>query len=308
MFWTNTKRILKAGFINFWRNRVVSFASVLTMTVTLFTLGFVIFAGALLDSSLEQIKSKVDVNVYFNVDAEEEDILALKQSVENLPEVAEVVYVSREQAILDFRERNKDDYLIIQAVDELGENPLGASIGIKAKETSQYESVAKFLQGQTALSQGGASIIDNINYEQNKIAIEKLTKIINGAEKFGLAVTIFLILISIVITFNTVRLAIYTSREEISVMRLVGANNRYIRGPFIVEGVMYGVFASIISVVLFYPVTMWLGDTSENFFGGINLFDYYITNFVEIFLIILAVGIFLGVSSSFMAVRRYLKV
>jgi len=277
------------------------------MTVTLFTLGLIIFASALLDSSLEQIRSKVDVNIYFNIDAPEDEIFALQQSLERLPEVAEAIYISRDQALENFRDRHKNDYLTIQALDELGENPLGASLGVKAKETSQYESIAKFLQDKTALAQGEYSIVDNINYEQNKVAIEKLTKIIDGAQKLGLALAIFLIVVSIIITLNTVRLAIYIAREEIAVMRLVGANNRYIRGPFIVEGIMYGVFSAIIALALFYPVTLWLGDTSENFFGGINLFEYYVANFGQVFLMIILAGVLLGAISSYLAVRKYLR-
>jgi len=277
------------------------------MTVTLFTIGLIIFTGALLDSSLEQIKNKVDINIYFNVDAPEEDIFSLKDSIERLPEVAEVSYVSREQALINFRERHKNDQLTIQALNELGENPLGAAIGIKAKETSQYEGIAKFLEDQNALSQEGFSIVDKINYEQNKVAIEKLTKIIDGAETIGLAITLFLILISVIITFNTTRLAIYTAREEIAVMRLVGANNRYIRGPFVIEGVMYGIFSAIIALVLFYPITLWLGRVTENFFGGINLFEYYVNNFTQVLVIISVSGVFLGAVSSFLAVRKYLR-
>lgn len=307
MLWTNIKRIIRSGFVNFWRNRVVSLASVLIMTVTLFTFGIIIFTGALLDSSLEQLRGKVDVNVYFNIDAPEEDIFSLMSSIEGLHEVESVSYISRQQALENFRERNKNDYLTIQALDELGENPLGASLGIKAKEASQYQSIANFLEEETALTESRHSIIDKINYEQNKVAIEKLSKIISGSEKLGFAITLFLIIISVIITFNTIRLAIYTAREEISVMRLVGATNRYIRGPFIVEGIMYGFFSAVIALILFYPVTFWLGETSENFFGGINLFEYYTTNFVQIFFIILSSGFVLGAVASYLAVRAYLK-
>jgi len=278
------------------------------MTITLFVIGFIIFLGALFESSLEQIKGKVDVNIYFTTDASEEDIFSLRDSLSALPEVASVSYTSREQALANFRERHKNDYLTIQALDELDENPLGASVGIKAKETSQYESIAKFLEEQSALSKGTYSIIDKINYEQNKIAINKLTKIIDGAEKIGFAVTMFLVLISIIITFNTIRLAIYTSRDEIAVMRLVGASNKYIQGPFMVEGVMYGIFSAAITLALFYPITLWLGDVTDNFFGGINLFEYYISNFTQILLIITVSGVVLGAISSILAVRKYLRV
>ena len=308
MLWTSTKRIIKSGFVNFWRNGVVSLAGILVMTITLFVIGSIIFLGAILNTSLEQIRNKVDINVYFTTAAPEEEILSLKKSIESLPEVSFASYTTRDEAIANFRERHKNDYLTLQALDELGENPLGASLSIKAKEPSQYESITKFLESKEAVSANGKKIIDKINYYQNKIAIDKLTKIIDGAKKIGLAITIVLIAISIIITFNTIRLAIYTAREEISVMRLVGGNNAYIRGPFLIEGTMYGAISSIITMVLFYPVTLWLGQTTENFFGGINLLEYYLSNFWQLLAIILLSGIALGVVSSFLAVRRYLDV
>lgn len=308
-FSTNFKRIIKSGFVNFWRNSFVSLSSILVMTVTLFVLGSIIFIGATLDAALEQIRSKVDVNVYFVTSAEEGDILALRTRLEELPEVSEVEYVSRDVALERFRARHEDDQLTLQALEELGDNPLGANLNIRAKETSQYEGIAKFLENEAALTAGGeSSIIDSINFFQNRVAIEKLTSIIDSAERFGLIVTIVLALATILITFNTVRLAIYTAREEISVMRLVGAANSYIRGPFVFEGIMYGFIAGILTLVLFYPFTIWLAPVTENFFGNINVFDYYVSNFIQMFLIIVGTGVVLGSVSSYLAVRRYLKV
>lgn len=308
MLWTSTKRIIKSGFVNFWRNGVVSLAGILVMTITLFVIGSIIFLGAILNTSLEQIKNKVDINVYFTTAAPEEEILSLKSSIETLPEVSFVTYVTRDEALANFRERHKNDYLTLQALDELGENPLGASLSVKAKEPSQYESITKFLESKENISAGGKKIIDKINYYQNKIAIDKLAKIIDSAKKIGLAVTIVLIVISIAIAFNTIRLAIYTAREEIAVMRLVGGNNAYIRGPFLIEGAMYGIISSVITMALFYPVTLWLGRATENFFGGINLFEYYVSNFWQMLAIILLSGIALGAISSFLAVRKYLDI
>jgi cell division transport system permease protein len=307
MFWTNTKRVIRSGFVNFWRNGVVSVASVLIMTVTLFVIGLMIFVGALLESSLVQIKDKVDINIYLSLDATDDSIINLKNSIESLPEVLSVQYTTRDQALENFKARHENDYLTIQALDELNENPLGASLSVKAKKTSQYEGIAKFLEDSRS-SDGSKSIINKINYFQNKIAIDRLTKIIAGVEKISFAVAIFMIVVSIIIMFNTIRLAIYTAREEIAVMRLVGASNLYIRGPFVVEGVIYGVFSSIVAMVLFYPITFWLGDATVNFFGGINLFEYYIQNFAQIFLTILISGVLLGSISSYLAVRKYLKV
>jgi len=285
----------------------VSLSSILVMTVTLFMMGSLIFIGATLEASLKQIKDKVDINVYFVTRAGEEDILALKSRLEQLPEVVSVKYTSRDQALERFKIRHENDQLTLQALDELGENPLGASLNIKAKETSQYEGVANFLQDESEVIVENGPIIDNINYLQNRVAIEKLGTIISSAETFGFIITLILIVASVVITFNTVRLVIYTSKEEISVMQLVGASNTYIRGPFVFEGVMYGFVAAVITLLLFYPFTLWLAPVTEGFFGGINLFRYYVNNFGEIFLIIISTGIVLGAVSSFLAVRKYLK-
>lgn len=307
MLWTKIKRVAKAGFTNFWRNGFVSFASVLIMVVTLFTLGSVVFLGAILESSLLQLQNKVDINVYFMTDAPESDILSLKDALVALPEVASVEYITREDALLDFKERHADDQTILGALEELDENPLGAVFNIKAKETSQYEAVAAFLESQEALGAGDQPIIQKINYYDNKVVIEKLSEIINSTERLGFSLSLVLIFLSLIITFNTIRLAIYTAREEISVMRLVGASNRYVRSPFVVEGVMYGVVAAIIVLILFYPLTLWVGPMTERFFGSINIFDYYLEHFGQMFLIILASGVVLGAVSSYLAVRRYLQ-
>lgn len=306
MMWIKAKRIIKAGFINFWRNGWVSLATVLIMVVTLFTIGSLIFSRAILGSMVAQIQDKVDISVYFKTDSQEQDIIAFKDKISKLGEVKSVEYISAEQVLNNFKERHKENAMITQSLEELGVNPLGATVNIKAKESSQYEAVAKFLDAESQAPTG--SIIDKINYFQNKKIIDRLTKIIDSAKNLGSILSIILVIISIIVTFNTIRLAIYISREEIGVMRLVGASGRFVSGPFIVEGIMYGVISSIITMVLFYPLTIWLGPMTENFFSGVNLFKYYISNFGQIFLILLFVGVTLGAISSFIAVRRYLKV
>lgn len=303
--WIKIKRVIRAGFYGFWRNGFVSLSAVMVMVVTLLVIGSVIFSGAILRSTLDQIKDKVDVNVYFVTDAAEPDILAIQKNIEKLPEVGSVVYVSREEALQNFKKRHENDEYTLQALDELGENPLGATLNIKAKDPSQYASVAEFLSSKS-VSVGG--IIEKVNYYQNKDAIEKLSKVITSANSLGYALTIFLIFISIIITFNTIRLVIYMSKDEIAVMRLVGASTGYIRAPFFIEGGLYGLVASIITLILFYPITVWLGNTTEGFFVGLNIFDYYIRNFGEIFLLLVGSGVAMGSVSSFFAVRKYLNV
>jgi cell division transport system permease protein len=303
--WIKIKRVVRAGFYGFWRNGFVSLSSVLVMVVTLFVIGSILFSGAILRSTLDQIKDKVDINVYFITTAPEGDILSMKKNIEKLPEVSAVSYISREESLLNFKKRHENDEFTLQALDELGENPLGASLNIKAKDPSQYASVAEFLNSQSAASGG---IVDKVNYYQNKEAIDRLTGLIDSANRLGFILTIFLVCISVLITFNTIRLVIYMSKDEIAVMRLVGASTGYIRAPFFIEGALYGFFASIITIIIFYPVTIWLGKTTENFFVGLNVFTYYTENFGQIFLLLVVSGVTIGSVSSFLAVRKYLNV
>lgn len=306
-FKTKLKRVTKAGFFNFWRSGYVSLASILVMFITLSVIGSVIFVSTILNVTMQELKDKVDVNVYFASTASENDILALKNKIGALPEVRNVEYVSREQALESFRESHKNDQIILQALEELTDNPLGASLNIKAKEPSQYEGIANFLSEENVLSSGGEKIIDKINYFENKTVIEKLSRIINSAENLGLALTLSLVIVSIVITFNTIRLAIYISREEISVMQLVGASKNYIRGPFVITGIMVGLVAGVLTIFAFWPICYWLGRTTQNFFVGFNVFDYYIKNFFQIFLVVMSSGVAIGAISSLLAVRKYLK-
>jgi cell division transport system permease protein len=278
------------------------------MTVALFVVGSTILMSVFLDSSLQEIKSKVDINVYFNPDAVESDIFVMKRTLEELPEVASIEYISREKAIANFKDRHSNDYLMTQALDELADNPLGAILNIKAKDTSQYEAIAKRIKSDQDAAGAGGSLVYNVNYSKNKIVIDKLTSITKGVEKVSFGILLVLIFIAIVITFNTIRLAIFVSREEIAIMRLVGASNMFVRGPFIIEGIMYGMVSAIVATALFYPVTEWLRGATENFYGGIDLFSYYIAHLNQIFFILLLGGMALGAISSFLAVRRYLKV
>lgn len=308
MLWINFKRIGKTGFMNFWRNSTVSLASVFMMTATLSVIGFTMLGGAVLTTALDTLKDKVDISVTFISTAPEEDILKIKSSLETLSEVSLVVYTSREEALEAFKLRHENDQSILTALNELNENPLGAALDIKAKEPSQYKSIAEFLEGNSALSSGGLMIVDHVNYYQNKVAIDKLTGIVKSADKLGLAIALSFILLSVLIAFNTIRLTIYISKEEINVMRLVGASTNYIEGPFVTLGVIYALVATILTALIFLPVTYWIGGVTQDFFIGLNLFSYYIRHFVSIFFTLLGAGVAVGVVSSLLAIRRYLRV
>lgn len=308
MFRTNIKRVARTGFFDFWRNGTVSLASVLIMMVTLLVIGGILFSSAVLNTSLDELRNKVDINVTFVPSAEEKDILSIKRSLESMPEVSLVTYITRESALETFKARHANDQSILSALNELNDNPLGAVLNVKAKDPSQYESVANFLQGKNVIGSDGDTIVDKVNFYQNKTAIDKLTRIINAAHTLGFAITLTFIFLSILTSFNTIRLTIYIARDEIAVMRLVGASTTYIQGPFVVVGIIYGIVAGITTLFVFLPITYWLGQVTQNFFIGLNIFDYYLSNFPMIFIIIVGSGILIGAVSSFLAIRRYLKV
>lgn len=302
--WTGLKRIVRSGLVGFWRNGFVSLAAIFVMTVALFVIGSTMLLDQLLGASLQNIQSKVDINVYFIPTAETEDIEPIQRSLQALPEVEEVTYTSAEDALAKFRERHRSDETIIDGLEELSENPLGATLAIRAKETSQYEGIAQFLDAKKTEAN---SVIDEVNFIKNKNAIDKLTSIIGAVERSSLVVMLFLVVAAVLITFNTIRLAIYTTREEISVMRLVGASNSFIRGPFMLQGVIYGLIAGVLAILLLYPVLLWVGPETQEFFE-FNLFSYFVGDFGYIFGVIVGSGMMLGLVSSVLAVSRYLRV
>lgn len=306
-YWTTAKRVARYGFVGFIRNGFVSLAGILIMTITLFVVAGLMISGAALTSVLKQLTDKVDVTVYFVTSATEGQIGEMKQTIEALPQVASVTQVSREEALAKFRERHENDQLTMQALDELGGNPLGASLEVRAKETSQYEAIAQYLEAQQAARSDGGAVIEKVNFYQNKTAIDRLSNIIETSKRLGLAIALILGFASLLIAFNTIRLAIYTARDEIGVMNLVGASRWYVRGPFVIAGILYGAISGLIVLILMYPLTLWLGPGTERFLGSFNVFTYFIEEFPMLFAVIMGSGIALGALSSYLAVRRYLR-
>src|SRR3989344_4273689 len=300
MIFTYFKRITKAGFINFWRSGFLSFAAIIVLTLSLTVFGTLIFGSAFGRTLIEEVKAKVDINVYFTLNAQESNILEFKKTIEKIPEVDKVEYISREQALASFKDKWKDNTLILQGLTEIGNNPFPAVLNIKAKEPSQYANIANFLDSKNLLSKDGVSIIDKVNYNQNKLVIDRLGKIIPAVEKVGSILSIILVIVAVIITFNTIRLIIYTAKDEISVMKLVGASNASIRGPFVMSGTMYGLISAILTLIAlalfsFYgdmAIVKFAGVESVGDFGLIiNVFSrYFLNNFGQIFGIIMGSG------------------
>lgn len=312
--WTNFKRISRAGFVGFWRNAFVSLSSIFVIAIALFAIATTIFSSAALGAALASLQNKVDINVYFVTTAVETDVLNFKASLEALPEVAEVTYTSRDQALIDFRERHGDDQLTLQALDELGDNPLGASLSIRARETSQYEGVEAFIAQKKEAESPEVPFISKTNFYENQKAIQSLTDIINSTRESNFLKIIALIAVAFMVSFSTIRLAIHNSRDEIAIMRLVGASNLFISSPFVISGLMQGFIAGVLALLVVYPVLIWneglfypfpFFDTFDN---GHLLFNYFVSNFTMIFIKVTGAGLAVGAVSSFVAVRRYLKV
>ncbi len=307
MLWTKIKRIIKTGSKSFARNGSVSVASTLVMTVTLSVITSLIFVGALLQSTLQGIKEKVDINVYLESSATDSQAESLRTALDERPDVALVTYTTAEEVLAAFRARHEGNPLIVDALDEVGGNPLEASINIRAVDPSQYQAIADFIQEKNVSGENTRNIVKKISYLDNKEAIDTLSRIISSSERLGIIIAIFFIIISILITFNTVRLAIYTSKDEIAVMRLVGASSRYIKGPFVIIGILYGFISSVITLAIFYPITYSLGNLTYNLGTGMNVFTYYLANFMQITVIVIVTGVVLGMISSYLAVKKYIK-
>ncbi len=308
MNWMVLKRVVVAGWKNFARGGAVSAATVMIMTVTLSIIGSLIFLSGLLTFTLNSIKAKVGVSVYFVATASEVEIMGVKGQLEKLPQVAEVEYISAADALAAYRSRHANDQITLQALDELGGNPLDASLLIRAKDPAQYESIVNFLNASPTLSSDGSSIVDSINYDKYKEVIVRLSLAINATRQIGIAIFLLFAIASVLIAFATVRLAIYTAKDEISVMRLVGASSAYVQGPFIVTGFISGALAAACVLFLLWPATVYVSAKATYWFGGFDVAAYYVTHFPFIFLALMGSGIVLGVVASVLAIKKYLKV
>lgn len=300
-FVINIKRILKTGWRSFWRNAWLSAATILVMLLAIFVVTGLVFFNVVTQDIINDLKQKVDVSVYFKQATSETDILAIKTKLEERPEVLSVQYVSKEEALEKFKEAHKDDEALLESLRELDQNPLQATLNIKADSAQGYEQIAGYLENSDF------SGIDKINYLQNREIINRLSAITDGAQRAGFAVSLVLAILAVLVAFNTVRLTIYSWREEISVKRLVGATNWNIRGPFLVEGMIYGVAAALLTMLIVFPLVAFLSPKLANFLPGQGIFVFLRANFFSLLFFQILVGVVLGGVSSFIAIRRYLK-
>ena len=272
------------------------------MGLSLMVIAFLMLFNVTIQSVVDNLENRVDISVYFNREVEENKVLKVRQELVGLDEVKSVDFISQEEALRRFREKHKDNAVILQSLDELNQNPLEASLNIKAKYASQYETIANYLSQDRF--QG---LIDKINYKQNKEVIGRLINLTTNIQRGGWLISLALALLAILVSFNTVRLTMYTWRDEISVMRLVGADNWFIRGPFLVEGIIYGLVSAGGTLLLIFPILYFISPKINRFLPGVDLLYFYQTNFWQFLLLIAGIGVVLGGVSSFFAIRRYLR-
>ena len=299
---TVISRIVQYGLKNFWRTGWPSAATIAIMILAL--LGFVnlIFFNVITNQAVASIQDKIDISVYFKMNTPEDEILNIKQSLESLSEVKGVEYVSSNRALEILKSNHKDDQTILQAINELNANPLTASLNIKARRPDQYASIANYLSAPNL-----SRYVDNVSYTKNQVVIDRLTAIINNVNRGGLIFTIILAIIAGLVVFNTVRLAIYSNRDEIGIMRAVGASNGFVRGPYVVEGIIAGVLAGVGSLIVAAPLAYFVSPYLNVFIPGLNIFRYFYSNLLVLLGYQLLFGIGIGSLSSFVAVRRYLR-
>ena len=302
MFKITLKRLIKSSWLSFSRNGWLSTATILVMTLALFVIGGLMLVGVLSQVVLGELEDKIDIAIYFYPNSSEVDIFNVKDSIVALPDVKEVSYVSQEQALLEFKERHKTDQIILGSLEELDGNPLEATINIKAKDPSKLAGLADFIKDKKY------PIVDKINYFENQVVIDKLSNIMSSVRNTGLGIILVLALVAVLVAFNTVRIAIWSSREEINIMRLVGASSWFVRGPFIFEGVIHGVTSGGLASLLFYPSLWVLSPKLLVVVPSIDLYVYFQNNFLQFAGILMGIGVVLGVFSSFIAIRKYLKV
>ena len=300
---TTLLRIIKYGLYGYWRNGWLSMA-----TLSIIVLALVVFEGLIIFNTLTKtaliaLQDKIDISVYFKKETSEDDVLKIRKSLETLAEVKAVEYISRDKALDLFRSRHVDDDTIKQSLEELQDNPLLASLNIKANDSKNYPVIADYLEKSSFRNN-----FEKVTYAQNAVVIERLNRIMDTAGRGGFLLIVFLALIAILVTFNTIRLAIYSSREEIGIMRLVGASNSFIRGPYVVEGIIFGLIGAILSLIIAAPVVFFASPYVKVFIPEMNLWSYFNSNLFILFGYQLLFGIGLGIISSSIAISKYLKI
>ncbi|MBU2578593.1 permease-like cell division protein FtsX [Patescibacteria group bacterium] len=301
---TFLKRILKFGWQSFSRNKGLGMAVIFVMTIAISALTSLFIFNELSKFLISKAQDQVDISVYFKNDTAEKEILDLKEGLYDKfsNQTAEINYVSKEKAKEIFLSKHKDEPLYLRALEETGGNPFLSSLNIKAKDPAFYAPISDFLVNSSLKDS-----IEKISYFASEKVINKLSEISLKIKKIGIYVNIFLMVLVFLITFNTIKLTIFIFREEIATMRLVGASNWFIRGPFLVQSLLYGAFSILIVNLFFVFILYILKADSQTWLFGFNFLQCFKENFLKIFGYQVLFAFILGGISFFSAVHKYLK-
>lgn len=298
-------RVFKAGLQSFYRNGWLSVAASGIVTLTLVLITIFVLLLMLGNTVVKNIQQKIDIEVFFNDQAKVEDIQTIKTQIEQQPNAAAVKYISKKDALEIYKGRSEENRKLVENIPE-EENPLPPSLQIKAKDSSE--------QGLQAFnpvldSDFAKPLIQSRSDLKNRPIIERLQRIVSFIRSLGLFISLVVLIFSILVVFNTIRITIFSRRREIEIMKLVGASNWYIRGPFITEGIFYGLIATVVAMAAVYLIVGLFGPKISGFLGdvNVNVQQYFNQNFIKLLAIQLVVGIGVGVLSSMIAIRRHLR-
>ncbi|MBD3238471.1 MAG: FtsX-like permease family protein [Candidatus Moranbacteria bacterium] len=295
-------RAVKAGINNFFRNGWLSVTAISVMAMTLLIVNFLVFSIALSNMILEEIRGKIGVNIYLKQGTSQEKIDEIMQDLDVMPGVIEVTYTSSETAMENFREKTKNNKIIQESLDELKDNPLEDYLSIRVNDPKKYDIIESEI-----ITGVNKEHISKVDYSEHKTEIENLDKIIGAIKKGGAILVLVFIIISVLVILNSIRLTMYTYKTEIEIMKLVGANYWFIKAPFITEGALYGFFASILVALAWYPLVIILTPSFDSFGASINPIEVLNNNIVVALFLQIVLGLSLGVTSSYIAIRRYLR-
>lgn len=297
-------RIIKSGFISFYRNGWLSVAATGIVTFALVLVSTFVLLLLLGSSVIKNIQQKIDVEVFFKDDAKVADIITIQDQLKQNPNAQSVRYISKKEALEIYKGQNDRNQKLLDQISE-EENPLPASIQVKAKNPDDLDAF-----NQTLESDFAAPLIESRSDKENRDIIQRLQRIVSFIRSLGLFISLVVLTFAVLVVFNTIRITIFSRREEIEIMRLVGASNWYIRGPFIIEGIFYGVIATAIAMLIVYLVVLAFGPALSSYLRDINedVPAYFRANFAIILGVQLLTGIGVGVISSLIAIRRHLKV
>lgn len=297
-------RIIKFSLQDIIRNTWLSVVTVIIMVLALFTVNMLLVVKVIGQTAVEAVKEKIDVSLYLSSSADEQQILALKSKIVNLPEVSDVKYISKDEALEEFRMRYEDKPVIAETLKELGKNPLTPMLIIKPKNLDVFNNLINKIKNFDD------AIIESKNFANYEEMISKINNITNKVGEAALALALIFVLVTFLVVYNSVRVAIYTHRREIKIMKLVGASNAFIEAPFIFSGVVYAVIGVSLIMLLFYPFLNLLQPYLETFFVSYNvnlIKEFFGPNIYKIFGLQLIAAIFINVVASFFAVSRYTK-